>query len=126
MYEVCIQRHFDAAHYLRNYGGKCETLHGHRWQIVVCVAVDELDATELAFDFTELKRVVDGILADFDHVCLNDTPPFDELNATSENIARVIYERVAAALPGRLPDDRRVRISKVTAYESPDAWVTYA
>jgi 6-pyruvoyltetrahydropterin/6-carboxytetrahydropterin synthase len=118
MYEVCIQRHFDAAHYLRNYGGRCENLHGHRWQIVVCLDVADLNETELAFDFTELKRVVDGILAGFDHVCLNDTPPFDVLNATSENIARVIYERVAAALP-------QVRVSKVTAYESPDAWVTY-
>lgn len=119
MYEVCIQRHFDAAHYLRNYGGRCEALHGHRWQIVVGVAVDDLDETELAFDFTELKRVVDDILADFDHVCLNDTPPFDEINATSENIARVIYDRVAAALPD-------LCVSKVTAYESPDAWVTYS
>jgi len=119
MYEVCVQRHFDAAHYLRDYGGRCEALHGHRWQIVVCVTVDKLNETDLAFDFTELKRVVDGILTDFDHVCLNDLPPFDEINATSENIARVIHERVAAALPD-------ARISKVTAYESPDAWVTYS
>ncbi|MBU1877702.1 MAG: 6-carboxytetrahydropterin synthase QueD [Chloroflexi bacterium] len=119
MYQVCIQRHFDAAHYLRNYGGKCENLHGHRWQIVVAVNVDELNETELAFDFTELKRVVDDVLIGFDHVCLNDTSPFDVINATSENIARVIYERVAAALPG-------VRVAHITAYESPDAWVTYS
>ncbi len=119
MYQVCVQRHFDAAHYLRNYGGKCETLHGHRWQIVVCVAAEELNDIELAFDFTELKRVVDGIIAGFDHVCLNDVPPFDKLNATSENIARVIYERVVAALP-------QARVAQVTVYESPDAWVTYS
>ena len=31
MYQVSIEQHFDAAHYLRDYQGKCESLHGHRY-----------------------------------------------------------------------------------------------
>jgi len=37
MYEVSVEQHFDAAHYLRDYQGKCESLHGHRYQVVAKV-----------------------------------------------------------------------------------------
>ncbi len=29
--------HFDAAHQLPNYSGKCANLHGHRWEVEVVV-----------------------------------------------------------------------------------------
>jgi 6-pyruvoyltetrahydropterin/6-carboxytetrahydropterin synthase len=29
MYTVSVQAHYDSAHFLRNYKGKCERLHGH-------------------------------------------------------------------------------------------------
>ena len=34
MYQVSVEQHFDAAHYLRDYHGKCENLHGHRFKVV--------------------------------------------------------------------------------------------
>ncbi len=38
MYEVSVREHFDAAHYLmRGYRGRCENLHGHRFQVMVTV-----------------------------------------------------------------------------------------
>ncbi len=30
MYQIRVKRHFDAAHALRGYQGKCEALHGRR------------------------------------------------------------------------------------------------
>ncbi|MFB0559347.1 MAG: 6-pyruvoyl tetrahydropterin synthase family protein, partial [Dehalococcoidales bacterium] len=30
MYQITVEQHFDAAHFLRGYHGKCEALHGHR------------------------------------------------------------------------------------------------
>ena len=34
MYQVMVETHFDAAHFLRGYQGKCEALHGHRFRVV--------------------------------------------------------------------------------------------
>jgi len=119
MYKVNVRRHFDAAHALRGYNGQCENLHGHRWQIVVCVSSEELDETGLAFDFTVLKGELDAILDGFDHQYLNEVAPFDRINPSSENIARTIFE----ALENRIPE---ICIEYVESWESPDAWATYS
>ena len=56
MYTVSAQAHYDAAHFLRNYEGKCNRLHGHRYVIEAAVSVPELDSSGMAFDFSDLKR----------------------------------------------------------------------
>jgi 6-pyruvoyltetrahydropterin/6-carboxytetrahydropterin synthase len=119
MYEVSVKQHFDAAHYLRGYGGKCEELHGHRFEVVVSVQARELDDIGIALDFTELKRSLGEVLARLDHVCLNDRAPFDTVNPSSENIAAAIYQELKEKLAGHA-------ISRVQVWESPESWVTYA
>jgi 6-pyruvoyltetrahydropterin/6-carboxytetrahydropterin synthase len=119
MYQVRVKRHFDAAHALRGYEGKCESMHGHRYEVVACLEADRLDKTGLAYDFTALKRALDVIMERLDHKCLNDIPPFDEMNPSSENIARVIYEELAGSIEG-------AELRSVEVWESPDAWVTYS
>ena len=119
MYRVLVKRHFDAAHALRGYRGKCENLHGHRWEIVVCAQREDLDHLGMAVDFGVLKRALDGVLKGLDHTCLNEVLPFDAMNPSSENIARVVYEQMEA----RLPD---VQLVFVEAWESPDAWARYS
>lgn len=118
MYRVNVRRHFDAAHALRGYRGKCENLHGHRWQIVACAESSVLDDVGMAVDFGVLKGALDEVLQDLDHHYLNEIPPFDQVNPSSENIARIIFERLAEKLP-------QVRLRYVEAWESPDAWATY-
>ncbi len=118
MYEVSVRQHFDAAHYLRGYKGKCERIHGHRFQVVVGVRMEQTDEIGLAYDFVQLKQQLGGILSRFDHICLNEIPPFDSLNPSSENIALTIYNELRAQLEG-------VVISRVEVWESPDCCVTY-
>lgn len=120
MYRVSIERHFDAAHYLREYEGKCENLHGHRYKVVANLKTDVLDEIGLAFDFTILKRRIDEILERFDHICLNDIEPFTSINPSSENIARTICNELHQRLEGQNAD-----IQSIEVWESPDAWVTY-
>jgi len=72
----------------------------------------------MAFDFTVLKRELDAVLDELDHRNLNETPPFDQINPSSEHIARMVFE----ALRERLPD---AHLRYVEAWESPDAWATY-
>ena len=120
MYEISVENHFDAAHFLRGYQGKCEALHGHRFRVVAKISASKLDDTGIAYDFTELKQHLNGILSRFDHTCLNDVPPFDKINPSSENIATTIYDELKSKLTGA-----PISISSIEVWESPQAWVTY-
>lgn len=122
MYRVHVRDHFDAAHYLRGYQGRCEVLHGHRWEVVVALESDRLNELDLAYDFTSLKRLLrEKVLSRLDHRCLNDVPPFDQINASTENLARVIFGWLQEAL-----DAPSVHLTYVEVYESPDSWVRYS
>jgi 6-pyruvoyltetrahydropterin/6-carboxytetrahydropterin synthase len=116
VFVIEVREHFDAAHALRGYKGKCENLHGHRFEVVVTLKATELDETGLAFDFTVLKQHLREILASYDHTCLNDVPPFDSINPSSENIAATIYEEFRK---------RELLIFSIQVYESADSCVTY-
>ncbi len=121
VYSVSVEQHFDAAHYLRGYKGKCEALHGHRFLVVVSMTASEVDETGMAYDFTELKKHLKEILARYDHTCLNDTPPFDSINPSSENIAATIYDELKPRLK-----DAPARLAAVEVWESPQSRVRYS
>jgi len=120
MYEIAVEQHFDAAHFLRGYQGKCEALHGHRFKVVVRLSASELNDIGIAYDFTELKKHLAEIVARFDHTCLNDVPPFDKLNPSSENIASTVYQELKPKLAGA-----PAAISSIEVWESPQSWVVY-
>jgi 6-pyruvoyltetrahydropterin/6-carboxytetrahydropterin synthase len=121
MYQVSVEQHFDAAHFLRGYGGKCEALHGHRFRVVVRVRASGVNDIGLAYDFVELKRQLGDILARFDHTCLNDVSPFDKINPSSENIAATIYSELQPRLAGA-----PVSLACVEVWESPQSGVAYS
>jgi 6-pyruvoyltetrahydropterin/6-carboxytetrahydropterin synthase len=114
MYELVVEQHFEAAHFLRGYQGKCENLHGHRYSVVVRLKTDKLNKIGLAYDFTEIKLHLKDIMGRLDHVCLNDIPPFDKINPSAENIATTIYNELKAKLA-----DESVKIAAVEAWENP-------
>ncbi len=121
MYRISVEQHFDAAHFLRGYQGKCEALHGHRFRAVVKVKASRLNDIGIACDFVELKRYLGDILSRFDHTCLNDVLPFDKINPSSENIASTIYNELQTRLAG-VP----VSLSCVEVWESPQSGVAYS
>jgi len=118
-FELLVRDHISAAHHLRQYKGKCERLHGHNWNIDLRLAGDELDDEGLLIDFVLVKRILAEALDDLDHAHLNEIPPFDTINPSSENLARVIAERVAERLPAG------IRLTSVTTWESDRCAVTY-
>jgi 6-pyruvoyltetrahydropterin/6-carboxytetrahydropterin synthase len=120
MYQVSVEGHFDAAHYLRDYGGKCENLHGHRFKVVVNLKAAKLNKIGLAYDFVELKRHLGEVLTRFDHTSLNEVPPFDKINPSSENIAATIYDQLKGRFSGG------VSLSSVEVWESPESRVAYS
>lgn len=91
-YTVSTEIKFSASHSLADYDGDCARVHGHNWVLRVYYEFDILNEQGLTVDYqaikSELRRV---ILPRFDHRHLNDLPPFDVVNPTSENIAAEIY-----------------------------------
>ena len=120
MYEIAVEQHFDAAHYLRGYQGKCEEMHGHRYRVVVKIEAEKLNDIGLAYDFTDLKRYLNDIIERFDHTCLNEVPPFDKINPSAENIATTIYDELKEKLAGE-----PVKLTAVEAWEAPEQGVSY-
>jgi 6-pyruvoyltetrahydropterin/6-carboxytetrahydropterin synthase len=118
MYEIAVRQHFDAAHFLRGYRGKCEALHGHRFEVVLKVNARVLNEIGIAYDFVELKEILNRVLARLDHTCLNDLAPFDKINPSSENIAATVYGELKPMLAG-------VPISGIEVWESPVTMVSY-
>ncbi len=99
MYTVRIEDTFAAAHYLTQYHGKCENLHGHNYRVRVYAEGEELDEGGMLLDFGVLKKTVKEILSTLDHGLLNDHPNFSKGDPSAERIARYIYEETEKALP---------------------------
>ncbi len=120
MYTLTVETKFSSAHQLREYKGKCENLHGHSWKVQVCVTAQKLNSIGLAIDFTDLKTVTNEIVGPLDHTCLNDLPQFIDMNPSSENIARWIFQAAKEKLK-----EHEVRLKSVTVWESETASAMY-
>ncbi len=131
MFRVTKEIHFCYGHRLLNYAGKCRHLHGHNGKAVITLEAASLDALGMVVDFSEIKRVVGKWIDEtLDHRMLlhKDDPIIAELtrqgepfvtldvNPTAENIARLIFERVAShGLP----------VVEVTLWETEASFATY-
>jgi 6-pyruvoyltetrahydropterin/6-carboxytetrahydropterin synthase len=120
MYEVTIETHFSSAHRLRQYNGECERLHGHNWNVTVSIASEELDELGMVIDFRDLKAKTNQLMDKFDHRYLNEVPPFTEINPTTENIAKFIFDELSKGV-----NTDSTRVSKVTVWESPTCYASY-
>ena len=56
MFLLNVKAHYDAAHFLRNYHGKCERMHGHRYVVELALTTNDLDEAGIAFDFVHVKK----------------------------------------------------------------------
>ncbi|MCS7199155.1 MAG: 6-carboxytetrahydropterin synthase QueD [Caldimicrobium sp.] len=121
MFRLRIQDHFSSAHYLRNYQGACEKLHGHNWKVELLVEGKELDNTEILIDFKILKNILKEVLSELDHRLLNDHPYFQIRNPSSENISRFIFEKVKE----KLKNFPQIKVKEVTVFETDKASATY-
>lgn len=96
--------------------------HGHNYRCEVTVEGPVDPATGMVVDLGELDAILEDEIRDpMDHAFLNDLPDFDgeRLIPTTENIARVVWGRVAP----RLPED--CRLVRVRVREDRDMWSDY-
>ena len=117
MYGLKTEAAFDSAHFLTDYYGKCENLHGHRWRVEVTLAQDELQTKgtmrDMVLDFGVFKKAVRALAEELDHTFLIEEGSLkpETLKAleaedfkltilpfrtTAENLARYIFDRLQA------------------------------
>ena len=107
---------FDSAHFLTDYHGKCERLHGHTYKLRVTFE-GEVQKDGLVFDFVLIKNIVkERVLNKLDHFLLNDIIK----NPSAERIIIWIWKELNKA---DLP--KSVRLHELQLWETPEVFVTY-
>jgi 6-pyruvoyltetrahydropterin/6-carboxytetrahydropterin synthase len=121
MYALQTEACFDSAHFLTDYYGKCENLHGHRWRIVATIEQEELQTEgtmrDMVLDFGVFKRSVRALADSLDHTFLVEEGSLKPatiaaleaegfsltilpFRTTAENLARYVAEQlVSQGLP---------------------------
>ena len=127
LWRLTVRDDFSAGHALRHYEGKCERMHGHNFAVELTVEGSQLAAgTEMLLDFKVLKKGLKAVLDALDHRLLNETPPFDRINPSSENLARHIWQGMQAHLAAHDdPQAQLLRLHSVTVSEKGAQSATY-
>ena len=98
MFENRVEADFAAAHFLRDYHGKCENLHGHNYKVYAHIRGTELDEGGMLVDFSILKGALRKVCAVLDHTNLNDLTEDGKLvfmqNPSAERIAAWIFKKL--------------------------------
>ncbi len=137
MYGLKTESSFDASHFLTDYHGKCENLHGHRWRVVARLEVRELQSEgtckDMVVDFGDFKAALRELTEQLDHrflveagslapdtlACL-DREGFKLLEmpfrTTAENLAKWFFDQLAA---------RGLPVAQVDVYETPNNCAYY-
>ena len=97
MFEVRVEADFAAAHFLKDYNGKCENLHGHNYKVFAHVRGNNLNEGGMLLDFSKLKDALRKTCKILDHTNLNDFPFFNQ-NPSAEKIALFIFENIKKEL----------------------------
>ena len=137
MYGLKTEAAFDSAHFLTDYYGKCENLHGHRWRVVVYLDQDALQTEgtmrDMVLDFGVFKRAVREVADSLDHTFLVEegslkpatmaaleeegfTLTVLPFRTTAENLARWFCEQLQG---------RGLPVSQVDCYETPNNCAIY-
>jgi 6-pyruvoyltetrahydropterin/6-carboxytetrahydropterin synthase len=124
MFVLRIEDHFEAAHFLAHYKGKCEALHGHTWKVQAAFSGGQPEAKSgLVVDFKILKDLLFQVLKKLDHTLLNKNQMLKGQNPSCENLARLIFLAVKKEAGRTLK--KQIRLLQLTVWESPTSGVTY-
>ena len=108
---IRVKRKFNAAHFLTDYHGSPEPLHGHTWEVEVHIEAEELDAGGIGVDFAQIDEHLKGILPDYR--LLNEIFDF---SPSAENVARWLYRELKKKYP---------TLKKVVVWETENCGAEY-
>ncbi len=110
-WRIRVKRKFNSAHFLTDYHGAPEPLHGHTWSVEVYLKADALDKGGMGIDFIEVDNFLKDILPDYR--CMNDIYDF---SPSAENVARWVYGKVKERFP---------TLEKVVVWETENCGAEY-
>jgi 6-pyruvoyltetrahydropterin/6-carboxytetrahydropterin synthase len=128
VYSVSVRDHFMIAHsFAGEIFGPAQRLHGATFVVDLEFRRRDLDAHNIVVDIGRAGEVLHSTLADLNYRNLDDLAEFTGRNTTTEFLARIIFDRVAAAIGrGELGEAARgVESVRVTLHESHVASASY-
>jgi 6-pyruvoyltetrahydropterin/6-carboxytetrahydropterin synthase len=128
MYSVNVRDHFMVAHSFRGQVfGPAQRTHGATYVVDLELRRPELDGDGIVVDIGLATQVLHAVLGELNFRNLDDDSAFKGRNTTTEFLARVIFDRMAARIAaGELgPNANGVSHLNVTLHESHVAWAAY-
>lgn len=137
MYILTTRAEFDSAHFLFGYEGKCSNIHGHRWEVVIEVAADNLEeqgqTRGMLVDFSKLKKDLKKETDALDHTFIVEEGTLKEslekalreegfqmilvpFRPTAENFSKYFYSKMAG---------KGYKVKRATVYETPNNCASY-
>ena len=148
MYRICKSLEIENGHMLSKHPDKCRFPHGHTRKVEFVLEAEELDSNEMVCDFKIIKDAVGEWLESFDHaMCMNTADPafaefkerygervigFENLDPTTEVMAKTIFDHCCAALKAygdnkeaKYSLSSQVRLLRVRVWETSSSWAEY-
>ena len=127
MFSVTIRDHIMIAHSLRGeVFGPAQRLHGATYVVDATFRRADLDADGIVVDIGRASEVLRAVLSELGYRNLDDEADLAGMNTTTEELARVIADRLAQPRAGTLGDGaRELDGLVVTLRESHVAWASY-
>jgi 6-pyruvoyl-tetrahydropterin synthase len=128
LFSVTIRDHFMIAHSLRGeVFGPAQGLHGATYVVDATFRRATLDADGIVVDIGRASEVLGEVVGELGYRNLDDEAELADINTTTEELARVVADRLAdRARAGDLGDGgRELDGLVVTLHESHVAWASY-
>jgi 6-pyruvoyl-tetrahydropterin synthase len=128
MFSVTIRDHMMVAHSLRgDVFGPAQQLHGATYVVDATFRSEALDADGIVVDIGRAAQELQGVISALSYRNLDDEPEFAGMNTTTEELARVVADRLAARVHAGAVGEaaRDLAGIAVTLRESHVAWATY-
>ncbi|MFC4947951.1 6-pyruvoyl trahydropterin synthase family protein [Pseudonocardia sp. GCM10023141] len=128
MFSITVRDHVMVAHSFRGaVFGPAQQLHGATFVVDATFRRAELDADNIVVDIGLATQELGAALADLNYRNLDDLPEFAGTNTSTEFLAKVIADRLAAKVhAGALGEGARGLAGiTVALHESHVAWASY-
>jgi 6-pyruvoyl-tetrahydropterin synthase len=128
MFTVSVRHHVMIAHSFRGeLFGPAQRLHGATYVVDVEFRRPELGSEGVVVDIGRATDALSAVLGDLNFRNLDEDPAFEGKNTTTEFLAKVVFERMAARLArGELgPGSQEIASMRVVLHESHVAWAAY-
>jgi len=111
LYTIKLVSFLNARHFV-SFGQKAGPVHAHSWQIQIEIKVPSLNPELVAF--TSIFNSVKQVLQTYENTVLNQIPPFNKIQPTTENMALYFFNRLEDVLAGG-----GFGLGKLTVWETP-------